>query len=372
MFSNGTSTGLLNYVVEYKTDVASLGFYCSGNYHIDIWCSTAWDYDGAVVSLPKPKPTPTWQGLITPYGKWAWLAIAGNLIVTTLVLGFCHKLSLNWKENDWPLHFLDAFHPLNGRPMGVLGFNAAHLGQDKKILPFEIFLLTYSLACLVINTGYEGNLKSHLTAITYPPNVKTLAEFTSYPFNDIVYMQPDPNWAIQELKHSAVREVRELPERKQILGRRGDFLDVFHEPLRGNALISAGVPTRYQVRRYLTRADGSEAIQTVPQHIQGFPVVLHFPRRSRFVNHVNHRMMQWLEGGFFSYHMKWELLKIKDKNWVPFYDPDYVAEGTTWAPLVLDHFRLLFGVYGGGMVISIIIFVPEKYLLFKTKTAPSS
>ena len=232
LWPNGSATGMLNYTLEYKTDIASMGFYFGFSYHKNIWYGFPHDYEGLAVGLLNPKPSPSWQGLVTPYGKWAWISIAATVIAATFVLALCHRISLNSKKNDWPLHFLDALNPMAGRPMCVPGFDAAHLGQEKKILAFDIFLLTYSLACLVINTGYEGNLKSHLAAINYPPQVKTLKEFAAQQFDKIVYLQPDATSVTEELSRHAILEVSLLPQQKDVIGRRGDYFSVFYEPLK--------------------------------------------------------------------------------------------------------------------------------------------
>ena len=50
---NGSSTGLLNYVLEYKTDVSSLAFYCAWATHPNIHCGVVWYHDGVVVTLRK-------------------------------------------------------------------------------------------------------------------------------------------------------------------------------------------------------------------------------------------------------------------------------------------------------------------------------
>ena len=319
LFLNGTATGLLRYILEYKTDMTSLANYCGYYQHRLIQCSIMHDFDGLVAVLQRPKPRPTWQGLLTPYQKWAWMSIAATLIVTTLILGICQRLTLNTKKNDWPLHFLDALHPMTGRPMGLPGFNAAHLGKDRKILAFEIFLVVYSMACLVINTGYEGNLKSHLAATVYPTAVKTLKDFTQQPFKDIIYLIAEEEGLIQVLRDSPILEMASLPDRKLIRGRdmNLDLVSTFLEPLKGHTVIATRIPTMYQIKRFLTRRDGTQVIQIVPELITGYPITIFLTRMNRFSPHINNRLSQWMEGGFFVIHMKWELENVQS---IPFDD----------------------------------------------------
>ena len=356
---NGSTTGLLKYLLEYKTDVTSLANYCGYYQHRLIHCSVMHDFDGLVATLKNPEPRPKWQGLLTPYQKWAWMSIAASLIVTTMILGLCQKITFNSKKNDWPLHFLDALNPMVGRPMGGPGFNAAHLNRKNKILAFEIFLILYSLACLVINTGYEGNLKSHLTGTVYPPIIKGLKEFTEQPFKDIIYLMTEAEGLIQELKRSPIAEIAALPERKVVRGRTTDFVSTFFEPLKGHVLISTRIPTLYQIQKFLTRRDGKPAVQTVPEFITGYPVTLFLTRMNRFIPYIDKRLSQWIEAGFFAVHMRWELENVDSVSFED--ETNYVGEGATWTALSVDNYRLLVGFFGCGITFALITFATEIY-----------
>ena len=228
---NGTATGLARYLIEDRIDMSSLQHFCGSEMHFALRCSRyrpqiqsgakrltakrakqsfrptlfvrkrekydrTFGNDGHSLMLKRPGRKLQWTGLISPYKYEAWLAVGATLITATIILGLCLKYS-SGKKIDWTLHFLDALHPLCGRNMMLPGFNAAHLGGRlvqhqlsvtcnnrlelivcrEKNLSLEIFLLTYCLACLVINTGYEGNLKSHLSAVVLPPPLRTLKDF---------------------------------------------------------------------------------------------------------------------------------------------------------------------------------------------------
>ena len=129
LYKNGTSTGMIKLILEHRADF-TLPILCGARVHRNLACSTTVAFDGFIAFLLKPKPLPSWQGLLLPFDLPTWFATLATVIVTTLILGFCTKYSLKQENVDWTLHFLDAFHPMCGRNMAVPGFNAAHLGRE--------------------------------------------------------------------------------------------------------------------------------------------------------------------------------------------------------------------------------------------------
>ena len=129
LYKNGTSTGMVKLILEHRADL-TLPILCGVRIHRNLACSTSVEFDGFSAFRLKPEPFPTWQGLLLPFDLPTWFAILGSVMVTTVILAFCTKYSLNKDKMDWPLHFLDAFHPMCGRNMAVPGFNAAHLGRE--------------------------------------------------------------------------------------------------------------------------------------------------------------------------------------------------------------------------------------------------
>ena len=72
-------------------------------------------------------------------------------------------------------------------------------------MAFEVFVLFYSLTCVVINTGYEGNLKSHLSTLVKPKPINTLVDFANNAdFKKAIHLERNTN----DIK----REIREFPE----------------------------------------------------------------------------------------------------------------------------------------------------------------
>ena len=53
---------------------------------------------------------------------------------------------------------------------------------------YATFLLLYVLACMVINQGYECNLKSHLTTIIPPDPVDSFEELAEFPFGNLFFV----------------------------------------------------------------------------------------------------------------------------------------------------------------------------------------
>ena len=134
--------------------------------------------------------------------------------------------------------------------------------------------------------------------------------------------------------------------------------------IQGNAIIAARKPAIFEVKRLLTRSDGNPVAQIVPQMLQGFPLSFLMTRMNRFHGLINRRGSQWMQGGFWAIHMKWIMGNVKS---VPFEDDAFVDEGNEWEPLVLDHFRLLFGFFGCGLMVSLVVFIVEKYFTVDTR-----
>ena len=359
IYDNGSFSGLLKLLLELtNVDATNLQHMCSFVNHRNLICSTTYNYDGNTFALLREPAAASWMGLITPYHWHAWLGIFGLLLVTTLVLATCHRLSLNDTKNDWALHFLDALNPMAGRPMSVPGFNAAHLGRNSKILGFEMFLITYSLACVVINTGYEGNLKSHLTAEVKPTPIKTLTEFVE---NNHLYKEAasvvvdDGEWIRISLRESSIEKVNTLPDIVDVRARRPDeaWGDFHKLALEGVAIANAKINLEYEIRRTMTKTDGTTDVQIVPQFLYGTPFSLHLARMNKFNDLLNHRVGQWFQAGLFNIHLKWGLENIDSI-------PLEVPIKPPWEPLQLNLFRVLFGLYAVGIFLALAAFVGEK------------
>ena len=360
---NGSFTGLLKVLLELtNVDATNLQHMCGYVLHPHLICSNSYNYDGVTLALLKEPPAATWMGLITPYHWHAWLGILALLLVTTLVLGTCNRLSLSTGKFDWPLHFLDALNPMAGRPMCIPGFNAAHLGGDKKILGFEVFLITYSLACVVINTGYEGNLKSHLMAEVKPKLINSLVEFVAntHLYKELATVNVETAWIDIALRNSSIIPVRTLPDIMKVRTRKqeeswGDFHTL---ALEGIAIVNAKINLEYEIRRTMTKTDKSTDIYTIPDYLYGNPFTLHLARMNRFNELLNHRMTQWFEAGMFAIDLKWGLENI-----------DSILLETTmkpvWEPLVLDLFRGLFGLYAIGVTLAFFAYLSEAKPNFK-------
>ena len=114
--------------------------------------------------------------------------------------------------------------------------------------------MIYSLACVVINTGYEGELKSFLTAVIYPEPIKTLKEWATRldEYNDIVFIDVFEELVINVLESSADEDVRNLPKNKRILGRYTSFDKYFLLSLERHALVGTIIHNRYYIKADLT------------------------------------------------------------------------------------------------------------------------
>ena len=129
LYENGSSTGLTKLVMEHQVDVAT-AMYCGVRLHRHLDCSTPIEYDGFAALLLKPKPLPSWLGIISPFDMTTWITILSTIITTTAILGSCMKYVIKLEKVDWTIHFLDALHPMCGRNMALPGLNAAHLGRE--------------------------------------------------------------------------------------------------------------------------------------------------------------------------------------------------------------------------------------------------
>ena len=359
--NNGTHDGLLHMVLDADiVDVTNMQHMCGYYIHPHLQCSHAYYYDSLRFALKLPPPLASWMGLITPYHMDAWLGIAGLLVITTIVLGTCHKLSLGGKT-DWPLHFLDALHPICGRNMAVPGFDAAHLGRNKKILGFEIFLIIYSLACVVINTGYEGNLKSHLMAKQLPVPIQTFDELYNQAGSYKEYFDVRSDGDVMEslIKGNQNPRINRLDEAIVMKPKAPDVSwDDYHLlPLEGYIIHNAVTNLEYQIKRAMTKRDGTTDIQIIPENILLNPITLHLARMSRFNEILNNRLLRWFETGMFLIDFEWGLYYTKSLPLPP--GTDNSEQNVAWAPLQFDLFRLLIIVYGVGMGIGAAIFILE-------------
>ena len=102
----------------------------------------------------------------------------------------------------------------------------------------------------------------------------------------------------------------------------------------------------------MTKKDGTSDIQVVPEYLFGNPVTLQMARMNRFNDLLDKRVSQWLEAGLFDVHIKWGLENIDSTLLDTELEPD-------WAPMHLELLTVVFGFFGAGILISILIFMFE-------------
>ena len=95
--------------------------------------------------------------------------------------------------------------------------------------------MAYSIACLVINTAYEGSLKSHMTFVRVPDPIETLHEMATETSGDIVFVNPELNDLIMILKSSPISILNNLHETRNVVGRSTSYQELYRQPLKGSA-----------------------------------------------------------------------------------------------------------------------------------------
>lgn len=227
---------------------------------------------------------------------------------------------------------------------------------------YEIYLVIYCTACVVINLAYEGTLKSHLTVIKEPKPIETLTELATETSGDIIFINPELNDFLNILKTSPFEKLRTLSEDRNVVGRRTSYLDLFKEALQGHTVVSTGFLTAYEIRRQLSYADGSTDMRIVPQPFTHYPLGYHMPRMNRFNGLINKRIFQLIESG----HIKEIFKKVLDKvEAIPLVrnveDTSLSNLEVTLQPLDINAFLLLIGAYATGHILALIAFLFEYF-----------
>ena len=230
-------------------------------------------------------------------------------------------------------------------------------------------MITYCLACLVLNTGYEGNLKSHLSAIKLPPPLKTLKEFAEDgTYENILFIAPD----VKEIEgyFQIIPGLEHIPEEHPILFLGIPLNELFYKTLEGQALVGSRTLFRIAIVTQLTNKFGITKVQIVDEMMTLYSISFKQARMNKFSNHMNRRIGQWIEGGLFAAQMKWE---IERSNKIPLEvdDKEYVSDKSSiFNPLKLDMFRLLWGFYGCGTGSAFTVFLIELMAKRKHKRSP--
>ena len=104
---------------------------------------------------------------------------------------------------------------------------------------------------MVINTSYEGTLKSHLTAFVKPKPINTVAELLDRTSAMIINIDEELTLFNQIVKSSPVRAIKELPQRRKVVPRSMDmsYDDFYNEALKGYILIATDSFAKYYIRR---------------------------------------------------------------------------------------------------------------------------
>ena len=212
---------------------------------------------------------------------------------------------------------------------------------------------------MVINIGYEGNLKSHLSAVVYPRPINTLEEFADAPFNNLIFVNRELNDLIRIMSSSSVDKIASLAnDSTRLLARRTNYSHFFWEAVNNHALIGAKHLFAYQIKRQLTKRDGKTDMQVVPQFLAGYPSVLHLGRMNRFTKVINRRAEQWIEGGLMQEHLKREINNAKSK---PLEETDLGYRKNNFDRLDLSVFRVLFAFFAWGITVANLAFIMEVF-----------
>ena len=217
----------------------------------------------------------------------------------------------------------------------------------------------YSLACVVINTSYEGTLKSHLTAFVKPKPINTVAEVLEQTSKMIINIDEELTLFNQIVESSPVEAIRTLPEQRKVIGRNMGYLEFYDEALKGYPLIATDSFAKYYIRRQLSYSDGTTDMEIVPQRLTNYFFTWHITRNSRFYTLINKRLLQLNEAGFVDHILKYETENVEaipiDKGQETLSEDDDVVQ-----PLKLNMLLLLYGSFGFGTIISAIVFCWEN------------
>ena len=225
-------------------------------------------------------------------------------------------------------------------------------------------MITYSFACVVLNTGYEGEMKSYLSSVVLPPPIDTLEQFaTVTSYKNIVFQSA----AVEQLQayYSLVPELAPIAHR--IVPPPQSMTDFMYETLNGNAVAGSRAFFRIRIEQQLTNDFGITNVQIVPQMVITVPISFRIPHMNKFTKHIAMRTQQWLEAGLFDIQMKWEIERA-EKIPLETGDDEYVEDkSSSWAPLPITMFRLLLVIYAVGMTFSVVAFLYEIRHLYKCK-----
>ena len=233
-------------------------------------------------------------------------------------------------------------------------------------MAFELYLVIYCLACVVIQQGYENTLTSHLTIVKEPKPIETLTQLAVETSGDIVHINLELNDFFNILKTSPLERLRTLTEHRNVVARRTSYPDLYKEALQGHTVIASKVLAQYEIRRQLSYSDRTTDMRIVPQPFTSYPLGYHMPRMNRFNGLINKRLHQLIESGLIAQIYKRVVNKVKS---VPLARKvDNLESHTLEAspePLNLTAYLLLFIAYIIGNIIAIFSFFCENHICGK-------
>ena len=234
---------------------------------------------------------------------------------------------------------------------------------SKKLLSFEIFLIIYCMACVVINTAYEGTLKSHLAVVKEPKPLQTLMDMVAKTSGDIVFLDVNEGEEVKRLyRLSPIKVLNDLPEKRTMYPRRGTYTEVYWEPYNGNIVMTSEFLGRYEIMKQLSYEDGSTDMHIIPHRLASYHFVFHITRMNRFGQLFDHRLFQLVESG----HIDELLKRVLDQEERVYLKKDNEDEpsnefGLLLKPINLGVYRLLYIVYSVGVASAFLSCLVERY-----------
>ena len=112
---------------------------------------------------------------------------------------------------------------------------------------------------MIINQGYECNLKSHLTTIIPPDPINSFEELAEFPFKELIFVNPasvaNLNAMLRPSSDIGRNGLQQLGTKKLVIPPPQYikvFTDVYLEVTKGHAVISSRSAIEYEIRRQLT------------------------------------------------------------------------------------------------------------------------
>ena len=169
---NGSWDGLMREVIQETADISVCNVFNEHFRWNDVDFSYPYNFMPGCFVAPSPKAMLNWQSPTLPFTWDTWLSIGLSLMIGGILLYLVAAMSIKKESTEFKSLAYNYLYILGSLTMRSVNIVPSHI-------PTRVFTGFVWLCCLIISTGYSGNLVAFLSVTKTASPIDTLSQLAS-------------------------------------------------------------------------------------------------------------------------------------------------------------------------------------------------